>query len=360
MRPQRLGLIVLVLALLIVGGVPAPVQAADRPALLVSHTVPVRYVSQLAEPAPTWWRAGATPYCAAAASLTVMASFGVTLPTAPLATSFEIGRIGNTTTDPGLDPQGISYLMRHYGGDGRIHAYADRGTALHELIGRLNASVPVVALTQAGNHAVTVYGYEAISGGEVTALYVADPLSGFMGRVGVASWQWQHLWMGSAFSAPGVEWQGQFVFVTYRDWRGAPAPAAIPGPRPASTVPALASRWLGQSDYPVLGLGTTGTVTIAFRNTGTSAWVKGTPTEARLGVVGDSTVMAQLGFAAGWLLPSRPAVQYQQNVAPSEVGIFSFIVRAAQRGTWVIRLRPVVDGVTWLDDEGVLVVVTVP
>lgn len=359
MRPQRPGLIVLLLALVIVGGLPTPARAAERAAPLVSHTVPVTYVSQLAEPAPTWWRARATPYCAAAASLTVMASFGVALPSRPLSTTFAIGRLGNTTSDPGLDPHGISHLMRHYGGEGRIHAYSDRGRALHELIGRLNASVPVVALTQAGNHAVTVYGYEAISGGPPTALYVADPLSGFMGRVAIGWWQSDHLWMGSAFAAPGAEWQGRFVFVSYRESRGTPAPAAIAVPRPVDTAPALASRWLAQSDYPVLAPGATAMVTIAFRNTGTSAWVKGTATEARLGVVADSTVFSQLGFASDWLLPSRPAAQYQQNVAPSETAIFNFKVRAAQRGSWVIRLRPVVDGVTWLDDEGVLVVVTV-
>lgn len=361
MRPQGPGFIAVLVIALTIGGSVTPVQGAGRAALIVSHTVPVTYVSQLAEPAPTWWRAGATPYCAAAASLTVMASFGVALPANPLSTTFEIGRLGNTTADPGLDPNGISHLMRHYGGDGRIHAYADRGSALHELIGRLNASVPVVALTQAGNHAVTVYGYEAISGGPATALYVADPLSGFMGRVPIGTWQSDHFWMGSGFKAHGPEWQGRFVFVSYRDWRGgAPAPAAIAAPRRVATAPALASRWLGQSEYPVLALGTTGTVTIAFRNTGTSAWVRGTPTEARLGVVGDSDFFAQLGLASDWLLPSRPAAQLGQNVAPSETAIFHFKVRAAQRGTWIMRLRPVVDGVTWLDDEGVLVVVTVP
>ena len=361
MGSRRPGSLALALALVLATVAAAPAGGSERAAVLVSHTVPVTYVSQLAEPAPVWWRARATPYCAAAAGMTVMSSFGVQFPSAPIRTTFAIGRQGNTTADPGLDPDGLSHVMRTYGGDGRIHSYADRGTTLHELVGRLNASAPVVAFTQAGNHAVTVYGYEAIAGGSVTGLYVADPLSGFMGRVGVETWQSSHLWMGSGFSAPGARWQGRYVFVSYRETRSAasPAPAPATAPRPVSAAPTLASRWLAQSEYPTLGFGETGMVSVTFRNTGTLAWVKGTPTEARLGIAADSTILAELGFASGWLLPSRPAVQYQQNVAPNEIAIFTFNVRAAQRGTWVMRLRPVVDGVSWLDDDGVFVVVTV-
>ena len=361
MRSRRPGSIALAVALVLATVAAAPAGGSERAAVLVSHTVPVAYVSQLAEPAPVWWRARATPYCAAAAGMTVMSSFGVQFPSAPIRSTFAIGRQGNTTADPGLDPDGLSHVMRHYGGDGRIHSYADRGSALHEMVGRLNASAPVVAFTQAGNHAVTVYGYEAIARGSVTALFVADPLSGFMGRVGVETWQSSHLWMGSGFSAPGAQWQGRFVFVTYRETRTAPAPVPAPAtaPRLVSTAPTLASRWLAQSEYPTLGFGETGMVSVTFRNTGTLAWVKGTPTEARLGIAADSTILAELGFASGWLLPSRPAVQYQQNVAPNEIAIFNFNIRASQRGAWLMRLRPVVDGVSWLDDDGVYVTITV-
>lgn len=361
MRSRRPGSVALVLAFVLATVAAAPAGGSERATRLVSHTVPVTYVSQLAEHAPVWWRAGATPYCAAAAAMTVMTSFGVEFPRPRLVTTFGIGRQGNTTTDPGIDPDGLSHLMRFYGGEGRIHSYADRGSALHELVGRLNASVPVVAFTQGGNHAVTVYGYEAIAGGSVTGLYVADPLSGFMGRVGIEAWQSNHLWMGSAFSAPGAQWRGRFIFVSFREWRSAPPAAAVSTtvPRPFSTAPKLASRWLAQSAYPALGLGEVGMVSVTFRNTGTLAWVKGTPTEARLGIAADSPIMAELGFASSWLLPSRPAVQYQANVAPNEIAIFNFNVRGAQRGTWTMRLRPVVDGVSWLDDDGVYVTVTV-
>ena len=337
-----------------------PADAAPHRAL-VEHAVPVRYVSQLAEPAPAGWRASATPYCAAAASLTVMESFGVSLPASPLASTFAIGRAGNTTDDPGLDPDGIAHLMRHFGGAGRVHAYADRGRALDELIGRLNANAPVVALTQAGNHAVTVYGYQALAGGPVTALYVADPLSGFMGLVPVDRWLWAHLWMGTPFAAPGAGWRGTFVFVAYRDARGS-APVSSPQPAARAVVRAdraFASAWVSQDPLPRIARGTLATVTVRVRNRGTSAWVRGTPSEARLGIPGDDTVYQQLGLADGWVLGSRPAVQAERNVAPSEVATFTFRVRGAIPGTFLIRLRPVVDGVAWLDDDGIYAVVGV-
>lgn len=357
----RLRLLLILLSGLSVSAVAAlPAQAAPSRAL-VSHAVPIRYVSQLAEPAPAGWRASATPYCAAAASLTVMESFGVALPAAPLATTFAIGRAGNTTNDPGLDPDGISHLLRTFGGAGRIHAYADRGQALDELIGRLNLNAPVVALTQAGNHAVTVYGYEAIAGGAVTSLFVADPLSGFMGRVAVESWLWAHLWMGTPFSAPGDAWRGRFIFVAYRDARGAAVPA-LAGPPTWPVVSrdrAYASAWVSQSPVPRLARAAVATVTVSVRNRGTSAWVRGTPSEVRLGIPGDDTIYQQLGLADGWLMGSRPAVQSEPNVAPSEVATFSFRIRGALAGTFLVRLRPVVDGLAWLDDDGIYIVVGV-
>jgi len=337
-----------------------PADAAPMRAL-VSHAVPVRYVSQLAEPAPAGWRASATPYCAAAASLTVMESFGVPLPGSPLATTFTIGRAGNTTSDPGLDPDGISHLMRHFGGEGRIHAYSERGRALDELIGRLNQNAPVVALTQGGNHAVTVYGYQAIAGGPVTALYVADPLSGFMGLVSVDRWLWAHLWMGTPFAAPGEGWRGTFVFVSYRDQRGS-APLVAPAPSAWPVVAAerpYASAWVSQEPLPRLARGGLATVTVRVRNRGTSAWVRGTPSEIRLGIPGDDTIYQQVGLAEGWVLGARPAVQAEPNVAPSEVATFSFRIRGAMAGTFALRLRPVVDGVAWLDDDGIFVVINV-
>ncbi|MBI2453058.1 MAG: hypothetical protein HYV55_02415 [Parcubacteria group bacterium] len=108
--------------------------------------------------------------------------------------------------------------MRYFGGEGRIHSYWDRTTALYELIGRLNSGSPVVFYGQAGNHAMVAYGYEADNGGTVTAIYVADPL-GFVGPVDAWSFMNLYDWFGSPFSAAGSDWQGSWTFVSYKDYR---------------------------------------------------------------------------------------------------------------------------------------------
>lgn len=178
--------------------------------------LPIRFVSQLSEPAPTDWAYGLTPYCVAAASVMVMSVFQVE--TWSLAAMFALGQAGNVTWDPGIDPAGNAHLFRQFGGKGRIHSYWDRTTALNELIGRLNSGSPVVFYGQSGNHAMVAYGYESDWGGSVTAIYVADPL-GFMGPVETWSFMNLHDWFGSPFTALGNEWQGSWTFVSFLDYR---------------------------------------------------------------------------------------------------------------------------------------------
>ena len=177
--------------------------------------LPIRYVSQLAEPAPVGWNYKLTPYCVSAASAMVMSTFGIEAWS--LAATFDLGKRGNTTRDPGIDPAGNAHLMRYFGGQGKIHSYWDRSTALNELIGRLNNGSPVVFYGQAGNHAMVAYGYEADWGGTVTAIYVADPL-GFMGLVETKSFMNEYAWFGYPFTALGNEWQGSWTFVSYRSF----------------------------------------------------------------------------------------------------------------------------------------------
>lgn len=190
---------------------------APQTSTAVSRLIlPIRYVSQLAEPAPADWAYGLTPYCVAAASIMVMSTFGVE--TWSLAATFAVGQAGNVTWDPGIDPAGNAYLMRYFGGKGQIHSYWDRTIALNELIGRLNNGSPVVFYGQAGNHAMVAYGYEADAGGSVTAIYVADPL-GFMGPVDTWSFMNLYDWFGTPFTAMGDDWQGSWTFVSYRESR---------------------------------------------------------------------------------------------------------------------------------------------
>lgn len=333
-------------------------QPADA-AQIVSMTVPgVQYVSQTTEPSPAGWRTATTPYCAAASSLAVMSAFGLVPPTAnPLQTAFSIGYRGNTLRgEDGLDPAGVSALMRYYGGEGRVHMYTNKYVALTELVGRLNARVPVVIFGEAGYHAQVVYGYQAnVATGEITGIYAQDPLSGFRGLLSANTFMSQYLWWGSPFSSAGNLWRGNYVFVSYREFAGGPAPAA-PNTPPVMTYH---SAWVAQSPYPAMSLGGTAQVWVTVRNTGTAAWTKGTPTEARIGIVNDDQALTDLGLADGWLLASRPAAQTEPLVMPGQTATFAFSVKGVRLGSYPLRLRPVVDGLTWMEDQGIYLQITV-
>jgi hypothetical protein len=120
------------------------------------------------------------------------------------------------------------------------------------------------------------------------------------------------------------------------------------------------SQWLSQSPYPTVQPGQTSLpINVTFRNTGTRTWERGLAgAEARLGVPNDDPQWAP--YAIGWPFPTRVAAQTEQTVPPGATATFTFSMRAPQvPGRYVVRLRPVVDGVTWMEDEGVYLVVTV-
>jgi hypothetical protein len=62
----------------------------------------------------------------------------------------------------------------------------------------------------------------------------------------------------------------------------------------------------------------------------------------------------------GWPSADRVAIQSEPTVAPGATGTFAFRVRAPlSPGTYALQLRPVVDGVTWLEREGESIVTLV-
>jgi glucose/arabinose dehydrogenase len=120
----------------------------------------------------------------------------------------------------------------------------------------------------------------------------------------------------------------------------------------------LHSRWVSQSAYPVVQPGdTTPPITITFRNTGAKTWTKGDPgSSVRLGINGDDHSQGFLN--AGWLLPDRVAAQTEASVAPGALASFTFRMKAPPSGgVFQLHLRPVIDGVSWLEDEGVYMAV---
>jgi glucose/arabinose dehydrogenase len=121
------------------------------------------------------------------------------------------------------------------------------------------------------------------------------------------------------------------------------------------------SQWVSQSPWPTVQPGqATPLMTITFRNAGTRTWERGIAgAEARLGIALDDPQWSP--YAVRWLLPTRVAAQTEQTVAPGATASFTFQMLAPQQaGRYQVRLRPVIDGVTWMEDEGVFVLITVP
>jgi len=120
------------------------------------------------------------------------------------------------------------------------------------------------------------------------------------------------------------------------------------------------SAWVDQSAYPALAQGATRKVTVRFRNTGTATWQRGVfGKQVTLGINGDLGTFAALGMNVDWPTADRVAVQSESTVVPGATATFAFTVRApAQPGVYRLPLRPVVDGVSWLEDQGVFMVVT--
>ncbi len=131
--------------------------------------------------------------------------------------------------------------------------------------------------------------------------------------------------------------------------------------RASGNVLALAfhSQLVEQGPAPTLFPGATTSYSIRFRNTGFVSWDRGTKSQVTLGVTGDPTELAQAKVGVGWLSADRVATTAELSVAPGAIGTFNFSVRApGTPGVYKIPLRLVVDGVTWLEDDRVVVQLT--
>ena len=139
---------------------------------------------------------------------------------------------------------------------------------------------------------------------------------------------------------------------------------AQPSPTPTQTtapLPKLAdldSAWISQTPPAQISVGAETTITFSFRNTGRAAWARGTGSEASLAFVGNDTKFDPK-MAVNWPLPTRPAVQGEDVVAPNEIATFTFKVKGVAAGTYRIDVRPVVVAVGPLRDQGVYTEVVV-
>jgi hypothetical protein len=134
----------------------------------------------------------------------------------------------------------------------------------------------------------------------------------------------------------------------------APAQVAVP---PDSGYHAS---WSAQSADPTVDAGDTATLVVALKNTGSRGWYKDrTAEQVSLGT-NDPQDAEHPELAANWLSANRPASTTTAYVGPGEVGWFEFTVRApALPGDYRLALRGVIDGVSWLEDDGIYFTITV-
>jgi hypothetical protein len=147
-----------------------------------------------------------------------------------------------------------------------------------------------------------------------------------------------------------------------------------PGIAPPTSLPSgiagFHAAWYGQSGYPTLCAGERSTATVAYYNSGSLGWVRGRLGEmAFLGTSGPTPGQdqpSQLGGNGGvspdtgWPSNNRVAAQPADYVGPGQVAWFQFTIQApAAPGTYLLYIRPLIEGATWMEDYGVYWQVTV-
>jgi uncharacterized protein YkwD len=118
--------------------------------------------------------------------------------------------------------------------------------------------------------------------------------------------------------------------------------------------------WAGQSPDLTLAPGQTATMVVALRNNGYRGWYRGNPgQQANLGTA-DPLDAQRWDLDDEWPSASRIATTTTAYVGPGQVGWFQFQVRAPSSvGSYVLRVRGVIDGATWLEDPGIYWTITV-
>ncbi|HPH78688.1 MAG TPA: hypothetical protein PLH65_01260, partial [bacterium] len=112
------------------------------------------------------------------------------------------------------------------------------------------------------------------------------------------------------------------------------------------------SAWAGQSDFANLNLDEKESSWIEFVNNGTAAWTNGDINAVHLGTDHALDRSSKMYDAGTWLTSNRINMD-QSVVQPGETARFSFDVKGNNEGFFREYFRPVVENVTWLNDQGV-------
>lgn len=124
-------------------------------------------------------------------------------------------------------------------------------------------------------------------------------------------------------------------------------------------LPQFQTAFYTQSAYPAVAPGQTAEWVIALTNTGTTGWDLGQSTALRLGTWSPQDAPSMLASSA-WIAPNRPAQQTTTWVGPGQQAWFRVQLQAPSApGVYRLYVRPVIDGIKWLEDFGAYVDVSV-
>jgi hypothetical protein len=126
-----------------------------------------------------------------------------------------------------------------------------------------------------------------------------------------------------------------------------------------TSVPEYHTGFYAQSPFPTVAPGQTAEWVIALTNTGTTGWDLGQATAVRLGTWSPQDAPSMLASPA-WIAPNRPAQQTTTWVGPGQQAWFRVQLQAPTApGVYRLYVRPVIEGVVWLENVGAYVDVSV-
>jgi len=230
----------------------------------------------------------------------------------------------------------------------------------------LDGRSPTQRMADAGYPAFTTWTGEDLAAGFTAT---ADVLNGWINSPAhlavLMNSRYRAIGVGRSFAAGstyGSYWTADFGSLVDGP-RAAPVARAAPGAAPGSFVaPRIVvppdsgyhAKWSAQSADPIVDPGDIATLVVALENTGYRGWYRDVDAQ-QVNIGTNDPADAELpDLAVGWLAANRPATTTTTYVGPGEVGWFAFSLRApATGGEYVLALRGVVEGVKWLEDDGI-------
>lgn len=127
----------------------------------------------------------------------------------------------------------------------------------------------------------------------------------------------------------------------------------LPNTYTASAKPEYSYKWISQSNYLNLYPKETARLWVLIENTGTKNWDKNIP--IHLGTSNPLDRKSDFYDSTDWLSNNRSAWLTDDTIIkPGERAVFMFnIVAPAKTGKYQEYFRPVIEGVSWLEDYGI-------